>query len=102
MPAHVWLIDDRADGRGTLSLAQRPAGEGGFGWSGYEPPTLETIQHDGTIYTIVRADPDRGSQNAVAFERDGTAIQLQSADLDSDTLLELAGSLGPVSQASGP
>jgi hypothetical protein len=32
----------------------------------------------------------------VTLERDGTAIQLQSQELDADVLLELAESLEPV------
>lgn len=96
VPVNVWLIYHRADGRGALSLAQRPAGEGGFGWPGYAPPQLEHLERDGVRYSVCRADPERGSQNAVAFERDGTAIQLQSQELDLDTLLMLAASLEPV------
>ncbi len=96
MPAHVWVVYHRADGRGALSLAQRSAGEGGFGWAGYGPPELETVEHDGVSLTVSRADPERGSQNAVIFERDGVAIQLQSQELDIDTLIRLAASLEPV------
>jgi outer membrane lipoprotein-sorting protein len=100
VPANVWLIYHRADGRGALSLAQRPAREGGFGWPGYAPPELEQLERDGVPYTVCRADPDRGSQNAVAFERDGTAIQLQSQELELETLLELAGSLERVTASA--
>jgi outer membrane lipoprotein-sorting protein len=96
MPAHVWLIYHRADGLGTLSLAQRPEGEGGFGWAGYGPPELETVERDGVSLTIVRSDPERGSQNTVALQQDETAIQLQSQELDVDTLIRLAVSLEPV------
>lgn len=93
LPASVWLIYHRADGRGAISLAQRPAGEGGFGWTGYAPPQLETVERNGITFTVSRADPDRGSQNTVAFEREGTALQLQSQEVELDVLLELAASL---------
>ena len=93
MPAHVWLIYTRPDARATISLAQRPAGEGGFGWTGYGPPPLEEAKRDGVTYTVSHADPDQGRQNTVAFERDDTSLQLQSAEIDVETLLKLAGSL---------
>ena len=96
IPVNVWLIYHRADGQGAISLVQRPAGEGGFGWPGFAQPELEEIERDGVSYTVCRADPERGSQNALAFERDGTAIQLQSQELDFETLLELANSLARV------
>jgi hypothetical protein len=44
----------------------------------------------------VRSDPERGSQNTVALQQDETAIQLQSQELDVDTLIRLAVSLEPV------
>jgi outer membrane lipoprotein-sorting protein len=96
MPAHVSLIYHRADGRGALSLAQRPAGDGGFGWAGYGPPKLENIERDGVTLSVSRADPERGSHNAVALQRGDTSIQLQSQELDIDTLIQLAVSLEPV------
>lgn len=92
-PAHVWLLYSRADGRENLSLAQRPAGEGGFGWTGYEPPTPDQVEHDGITYSYVRRDENRGHTNAVVFELAGTSLQLQSAELDVDTLLQLARAL---------
>jgi outer membrane lipoprotein-sorting protein len=96
LPAHVSLVYHRADGRGALVVAQRAPGEGGFGWAGFAPPELETIERDGITFTVGRADLERGSQNAVAFERDGTAIQLQSQEVAVETLLALAESLRPV------
>jgi outer membrane lipoprotein-sorting protein len=96
MPAHVWLIYTRPDARATISLAQRPAGGGGFGWSGYGPPPLEVVKRDDITYTISRADPEQGRQHTVAFERDGTSLQLQSSEVDVETLLALAVSLEKV------
>jgi outer membrane lipoprotein-sorting protein len=96
MPAHAWLIYTRPDARATISLAQRLAGEGGFGWTGYGPPPLEEAKRDGTTYTLSRADPDQGRQNTVAFERGDTSLQLQSAEIDVETLLELAATLRTV------
>jgi len=96
LPAQVSLVYHRADGRGALILAQRPAGEGGFGSAGYGPPELETVQHDGLSLTVARADPGSSGQNTVALQRDETAIQLQSQELDVDTLIRLAVSLEPV------
>lgn len=93
VPVNVWLIYHRADGQGALSLAQRPAGEGGFGWPGYAPPELEEIERAGVRLHVSRADPDRGSQNALAFDREGTSIQLQSQELELERLIDLAASL---------
>ncbi len=96
MPVNVWLIYHRADGRGALSLAQRPVGESAFGWTGYGPPEFEEVARDGVSYTICQADPELGSQYSVAFDLERTAIQLQSQELDVETLLGLAASLKPV------
>jgi hypothetical protein len=38
----------------------------------------------------MRGDPDQGRQNTVSWERDGTALQLQSAEIDLEALLDLA------------
>lgn len=92
-PGHVFLIYTRPDARASISLAQRPAGEGGFGWTGYGPPPVEEVERDGTAYTVTRADREQGRQSSVAFERGGTALQLQSGELDADALLDLAASL---------
>jgi hypothetical protein len=75
---------------------QRASGDSRLGWAGYEPPELETVERDGVVYTTARGDPDHGGQNAVRFERDGTAVQLQSQELDVETLLGLGASLRPV------
>ena len=94
VPPLVTLFYHRSDGRQTLVVSQRGAGEGGPSWPGIEPE-LEEVEHDGVTYTLSRADPGQGEQSAVAFERDGTAIQLQSGEFDADALLELAASLEP-------
>jgi outer membrane lipoprotein-sorting protein len=98
IPANVALMYHRADGRGSLIVSQHKTGEGGFGWPGIHPdgPTLEEIERDGVRYTAARGDPEQGSGSAVTFERDGTAIQLQSQELDVETLLGLAASLSRV------
>ena len=95
MPGNVVLFYHRQDGRGTLMVSHRKVGEGGFGWPGIHPdaPVLEELERDGVHYTVFRADPEQGSGSAVTLERDGTAIQLQSQELDADTLLDLAASL---------
>jgi len=98
IPANLMLMYHRADGRGVLVVSQRKTGEGGFGWSGIYPagPPFEELERDGVQYTTLRADPEQGSGSSVAFDRDGTAIQLQSQELDVETLLDLAASLRPV------
>jgi hypothetical protein len=90
-PARLFLAYHRADGRGALTFAQQAAeGEGGFGWAGPGPPGLETVERAGVAYTVARADRERGGQNAVQWEREGTRLHLQSQELDLDTLLRLA------------
>jgi hypothetical protein len=96
VPPVVMLFYHRSDGRQTLILSERAAGEGAPSWPGIDPQ-LEEVERDGVRYTVSRAEPEQGGQAAVAFERDGTAIQAQSGELDVDTLLELAASLEPVS-----
>lgn len=95
-PGHVVLIYSRPDARAGISLAQRPADAGGFGWTGHGPPAVETVERDGVTYTLSSADPDRGRQHTVVLERDGTSLQLQSVELGTEELLELAVSLEPV------
>jgi outer membrane lipoprotein-sorting protein len=99
-PAHLFLHYQRGDGRGSITLAQRPAGEGGFGWSGLGPPELDTVERDGVELTIARADTERGGRNAVELERDGTAVQLQSQEVELETLIRLALSLERLSAGS--
>jgi outer membrane lipoprotein-sorting protein len=96
--ANVALFYHRADGRGTLVVSQHTAGEGGFGWPGIHPdgPPLEQLEREGIRYTTCRADPGQGAGAAVTLDRDGTAIQLQSPELDVEALLDLAASLRPV------
>ncbi len=94
IPALVTLVYHRSDGRGSLVLGQRAAGEGAESWPAVDPQ-LEDVERDGVGYTILRGDREHGG-SGVAFEREGTAIQLQSAELDVDVLLELAASLEPV------
>lgn len=93
MSGHVFLVYTRPDARASISLAQRPTGEGGFGWTGYGPPTIETVERDGVTYTVSSADPDQGRQHTVVFDREGTALQIQSVELGTEELLELAVSL---------
>jgi outer membrane lipoprotein-sorting protein len=98
IPANVAIFYSRGDGRETIVLSQRKMGEGPFGWTGVYPdgPPLEELERDGVAYTVIRGDPEHGNGASVSFERDGTAIQLQSQELDADRLLELAASLRPV------
>lgn len=98
IPANLMLMYHRADGRGVLVVSQRKTGEGGFGWSGIYPdgPPFEELERDGVQYMTLRADPEQGNGSSVAFDRDGTAIQLQSRELDVEILLDLAASLRPV------
>jgi outer membrane lipoprotein-sorting protein len=95
-PPHVALFYHRGDGRGNLIVSQRQADGRGFPWAGQGPPQLETIERDGVEYTVVHADPDLGGQNGVGFEREGTALYLQSQNFEVEALLELAASLSPV------
>lgn len=91
--AHVGLLYTRADARASILLAQRPTGAGGFGWTGSRPPQLEEVERDGVTYTVAHADSDHGGQHSVVFERDGTELQLRSAELGVEALLDLAASL---------
>jgi outer membrane lipoprotein-sorting protein len=88
--AHLGLIYTRADGRGSIVFSQRAAGEGGISWTGYGPPELGQLERDGISYSVMRGDPDQGRQNTVSWERDGTALQLRSAEIDLEALLDLA------------
>lgn len=96
--AYVALFYSRADGRQTIIVSQRKAGEGSVGWPGIHPdgPALEEVERDGVTYTVLRSGPEHGNDAAVSWERDGTAIQLKSQELDADLLLGLAASLRPV------
>ena len=91
-PPLVTLFYHRSDGRQTIILSERSADEGGPSWPGIEPQ-LEDVERDGVRYTVSRPEPESGGQYAVAFEREGTAAQLQSGELDIDALLDLAASL---------
>jgi hypothetical protein len=59
------------------------------------------VERDGVRYTVCYADRERGSHNSLAFDRDGTAIQLQSQELELETLLALAPSLERVRSPAG-
>jgi hypothetical protein len=98
-PANVAIFYSRADGRESIAVSQRKVDERGFAWPGIHPggPPLEEVERDGIAYTVLRDDPEQGNGSAVSLVRDGTAVQLQSQELDADTLLELAASLRPVS-----
>lgn len=91
--AHLALIYTRADGRGAIILSQRAAGEGGPSWTGYAPPELEQLDRNETSYTVMRGDPEHGRQNTVAWDLDGTTLELQSSETDVETLLDLAATL---------
>jgi outer membrane lipoprotein-sorting protein len=98
MAANVALMYHRANARGALVVSQHTAGEGSAGWTGSYPggPPLEEVERGGVTYTTIRGDPEQGNGSSVSFDRDGTAIQLQSQELDVETMLELAASLRPV------
>ncbi len=91
------LLYHRADARAALAISQRAAdGEARLPWAGRKGPKLEALERDGVRYTVCRADPSRGGQHGVQLEREGTAIQLQSEELDVEALLALAATLEPV------
>lgn len=98
VPAHVAVFYSRGDGRQSIIVSQRKAGEGSFGWTGVYPdgPPIEELERDGVEYALLRGDPQQGNGASVSFERDGTAIQLQSQEIDAETLLDLAASLKQV------
>ncbi|HVU78525.1 MAG TPA: hypothetical protein VHC67_13160 [Gaiellaceae bacterium] len=73
-PPHLALFYHRADGRAGLILSQRPADGQGAPW----------------------AMPAEDGPNGVGFEREGTALHLQSQELDEETLRALAASLSRV------
>lgn len=95
VPPFVTLLYHRDDGRESIVVSQRPAGDDRTSWPGLEPK-LEEIERDGVRYTLCHGDPETGGQNAVGFEREGTAVQLQSNELTPERLLELAVSLEPL------
>jgi hypothetical protein len=80
----------------VLVVSQRKADGGGFPWAGVYPDGPEELERDGVTYTTLRGDPEQGNGSSVSFERDGTAIQLQSQELDVETMLDLAATLRPV------
>jgi hypothetical protein len=95
--AALFLAYHRADARGSLTVTQRAAtAEKRVAWAGLEAPRFETVERDGVEYTLARGDRRQGGQDGVSFERDGTAIQLQSQELRAEQLLELAATLVPV------
>lgn len=97
IPANVALFYSRADGRGSIIVGQqRKTDDEVLRWAGAGPPAFEEIERDGVRYAAARADPEQGSSSAVTFEREGTAIQIQSQELDVEALLGLAASLRPV------
>lgn len=99
-PALAALLYHRADARAALVISQRAADSAAdVAWAGLGPPELEEVERGGVRYTVCRADPARGVQHGVAFEREGTTIQLQSEELDVETLLALATTLEPVGAA---
>lgn len=101
IPEMVHLAYQRADAAEHVSLSQRPVGEGGFGWGGYrlEGPELEEIERGGRVYTICKRNPEYDVPASVMFEREGTAIQLSSSEVDQETLLVMAESLEPAKLA---
>ena len=57
-------------------------------------PGLKTdeLERDGVPHTVNRPGPRQGIPSTVVSEREGTAIQLNSQNLDEELLLELAAS----------
>lgn len=101
IPEMVHLAYQRADATEHISLSQRRVREGGFGWSGYRPegPELEEIERAGRNYTVCKRYPEYDVPASVVFEREGTAIQLSSSEVDEETLLVMAESLEPAKPA---
>lgn len=97
LPEMVHLAYHRADATEHISVSQQPPGEGGFGWTGYRPegPELEEVERNGLRYTVCKRDPEYDVPASVMVEREGTAIQLTSTELDEHALLALAESLVP-------
>lgn len=99
--ANLGLIYSRSDGRESLILAQHAAADDkrGIAWTG-SPPETEEVVRDGFRYLVAPANPTRGNQNQIVFERDGTRLELRS-ELDVETLLTLTATLQPVPGQTG-
>ena len=59
IPALVTLVYHRSDGRGSLVVSERAAGEGAESWPAVDPQ-LEDVERDGVGYTILRGDREHG------------------------------------------
>lgn len=95
MKESVHLAYHRADATHHLMITERSAEASEPGWTADGPPDVaqDEVERDGVSFAIYRPGPRYGIPLTVVFERDGTAIQASSQNLDEETLLELAASM---------
>ncbi|MGH2988999.1 MAG: hypothetical protein ACRDMY_03885 [Gaiellaceae bacterium] len=92
----VHLAYHRADATHHLMVAQRPAGRHEPDWAPYAPEDLrvEKVERGDLSFTIYRPERKRqGIPLTVIFEREATAIELSSTNVDEEVLLRLAASM---------
>jgi hypothetical protein len=92
----VNLAYHRLDATHQLMVTQRPETEREPDWVPYAPEGLqvEEVERDARSFTLHRPDRHRhGIPLTVVFARDGTTIQLSSANLDEEVLVQLAASM---------
>ena len=96
MKEAVMITYHRADATHHLMVAQRPVTEREPDWAPHARAGIqvEEVERDGHSFTVYRPDRRRhGIPLTVIFERDATAIQLSSANLDEEVLLGLSASM---------
>jgi hypothetical protein len=86
-PAQATVIYTAPGGGGTVMLTQQSHAEGGE-----RIPVDRTIDRDSMTLEITERVP---GFNSVRLVRGGTRLQITSAELDSERLIELAGRLQP-------
>lgn len=91
----VHLAYHRSDATHHLMVTQRPAEAGEPDWVAHGPPSVERdeLERDGVSFTVYRPGRRQGIPLTVVCDREGTAIELSSTNLDEEVLLELAASM---------
>ncbi|CAN5823103.1 hypothetical protein BH20ACT14_BH20ACT14_10570 [soil metagenome] len=95
MKESVHLAYHRSDATHHLMITERPAKAREPDWVAYGPHGVETdeVERNGVSFTVYRPERRQGIPLTAVFEREGTAIQLSSENLDEDVLLEVAASM---------
>ncbi len=95
MVESVHLAYHRSDATHHLMITERPSEAREPDWVAHGPAGVETdeVERGGLSFTVYRPARHHGMPLTVVFEREGTAIQLNSQNLDEELLLELAASM---------